>query len=69
MLLFYSIKKKADYEVEIQSLLELKIKNNNYLRQLYKQAYQIGAVYYVARHKTEDLENQIAEVRRKFKVR
>ncbi|XP_042120041.1 coiled-coil domain-containing protein 178 [Peromyscus maniculatus bairdii] len=64
-----SIKKKADYEVEIQSLLELKIKNNNYLRQLYKQAYQIGAVYYVARHKTEDLENQIAEVRRKFKTR
>ncbi|KAL1773448.1 hypothetical protein HispidOSU_004375 [Sigmodon hispidus] len=63
-----SMKKKVEYELEIQSLLELKAKNNSYLRQLYKQAYHIGAIYHLAKHKTDELENKIAEVRRKFKV-
>lgn len=45
------------------------MKNNNYLRQLYKQAYHIGAIYHVAKHKTDEIENKIADVRRKFKVR
>lgn len=57
-----------DYESEIQSLLELKIKNNNYLRQLYKQTYHIGAVFHLAKHKTDEMEDKIADVRRKFKV-
>ncbi|XP_040613830.1 coiled-coil domain-containing protein 178 [Mesocricetus auratus] len=64
-----SIKKKLEYEAEIQSLQELKIKNNSYLRELYKQSYNIGAIYHVAKHKTDELEDQIAEVRRKFKNR
>lgn len=64
-----SIRKKMEHESEIQSLLELKTKNNNYIRQLYKQTYQIGAVFHLAKHKTDDVENKIADVRRKFKGR
>ncbi|KAL6090561.1 hypothetical protein STEG23_024347, partial [Scotinomys teguina] len=63
------IRKKVEYEAEILLLQKLKIKNNNYLKQLYKQAYHIGGVYYVARHKTEEIENEISDVRRKFKAR
>ena len=47
----------------------MKIRNNNYLKQLYKQSYHTGAVYHLAKHKTDELEDKIAEVRRKFKVR
>ncbi|XP_008827083.1 coiled-coil domain-containing protein 178 [Nannospalax galili] len=64
-----SIKKKVEYESEIQSLLEMKIKNKSYLKQFYKQAYHIGAIYHIAKHKTDDIEDQIAEVRRQFKGR
>ncbi|XP_035294635.1 coiled-coil domain-containing protein 178 isoform X2 [Cricetulus griseus] len=64
-----SVRKKVEYGYEVESLQELKIKNSNYLKQLYKQSYHIGAVYYLAKHKTEELENKIAEVRRKFKNR
>ncbi|XP_051058013.1 coiled-coil domain-containing protein 178 [Phodopus roborovskii] len=64
-----SLRKKMEYESESQSLLDLKIKNNNYLRELYKQSYNIGAIYHLAKHKTDEIENQIAEVRRKFKAR
>ncbi|XP_052011617.1 coiled-coil domain-containing protein 178 [Apodemus sylvaticus] len=64
-----SIKKKTDLEDEIHAFVEMKIKNNNYLKQLYKQAYHTGAVYHLAKHKTDELEDKIAEVRRKFKGR
>ncbi|XP_028630723.1 coiled-coil domain-containing protein 178 [Grammomys surdaster] len=64
-----SIKKKTELEEEIHSFVEMKIKNNNYLKQLYKQAYHTGAVYHLAKHKTEELEDKLAEVRRKFKSR
>ncbi|CAO2593429.1 Coiled-coil domain-containing protein 178 [Lemmus lemmus] len=64
-----SLRNKMDYESEIESLLEMKIKNNNYLRELYKESYHIGAVFHQARHKADEIENKIAEVRRKFKVR
>ncbi|XP_075827250.1 coiled-coil domain-containing protein 178 [Microtus pennsylvanicus] len=64
-----SIKKKMEYEFETQSLLELKIKNNNYLRELYKETYQVGAVFHLAKNKTDEIENKIADVRRKFKGR
>ncbi|XP_021070176.1 coiled-coil domain-containing protein 178 [Mus pahari] len=64
-----SIKKRAEMEEEVNSFLEMKIKNNNYLKQLYKQAYQIGAIYHISRHKTEELEDKLADLRRKFKGR
>nr|XP_044990689.1 coiled-coil domain-containing protein 178 [Jaculus jaculus] len=64
-----SVRKKMQYESEIQSLVKVKMKNNDYLKQLYKTAYQIGAVYHVTKHKTEELEEKISEVRRKFKGR
>ncbi|GAB1301486.1 Coiled-coil domain-containing protein 178 [Apodemus speciosus] len=63
-----SIKKKTELEDEIHTFVEMKIKNDNYLKQLYKQAYHTGAVYHLAKHKTDELEDKIAEVRRKFKT-
>lgn len=46
----------------------MKLKNEEYLKGLYKDAYQIGAVFHMTRYKTEELEEKIAEVRRKFQV-
>lgn len=46
----------------------LKLKNEEYLKGLYKDAYQIGAVFHLTRYKTEELEEKITEVRRKFQV-
>lgn len=48
--------------------MKMKLKNDEYLRKLYKEAYQVGAVFHLTKFKTEELEEQIAEVRRKFKV-
>ncbi|XP_004386957.1 coiled-coil domain-containing protein 178 [Trichechus manatus latirostris] len=64
-----SIKKKAEHETEIQSLLKLKAQNNELLKQLYREAYQIGAVFHLTKFKTDELDGKIAEVRRKFKGR
>ncbi|XP_049757570.1 coiled-coil domain-containing protein 178 [Elephas maximus indicus] len=64
-----SIKKKAEHESEIQTLLRLKAKNNELLKQLYKEAYHVGAVFHLTKFKTDELEGSIAEVRRKFKGR
>lgn len=56
-------------ESEIQSLMKLRSKNDEFLKQLYKEAYQLGAVFHLTKFKTEELEEKIAEVRRKFKGR
>ncbi|KAM5218509.1 coiled-coil domain-containing protein 178 [Hipposideros larvatus] len=61
-----SIEKKAELESGIQSLLKLKSKNDDHLKQLYKDAFHIGAVFHLTRSKTEELEEQITEGRRKF---
>ncbi|KAM5305481.1 coiled-coil domain-containing protein 178 [Glossophaga mutica] len=65
----YSVRKKSEVESEMQSLMKMKLKNDEYLRKLYKEAYQVGAVFHLTKFKTEELEEQIAEVRRKFKGR
>uniref|UniRef100_G1L135 Coiled-coil domain containing 178 n=1 Tax=Ailuropoda melanoleuca TaxID=9646 RepID=G1L135_AILME len=64
-----SIRKKSELESEIQSLLKLRSKNDEFLKQLYKEAYHLGAVFHLTKFKTEELEEKIAEVRRKFKSR
>uniref|UniRef100_A0A8C6AT72 Coiled-coil domain containing 178 n=1 Tax=Monodon monoceros TaxID=40151 RepID=A0A8C6AT72_MONMO len=64
-----SIRKKSELESEIQSLLQLRSKNEDFLKQLYKEAYNIGAIFHLTRFKTEELEQKIGEVRRKFKGR
>uniref|UniRef100_A0A8C0LXB9 Coiled-coil domain containing 178 n=2 Tax=Canis lupus familiaris TaxID=9615 RepID=A0A8C0LXB9_CANLF len=64
-----SIRKKSELESEIQSLMKLRSKNDEFLKQLYKEAYQLGAVFHLTKFKTEELEEKIAEVRRKFKGR
>ncbi|XP_036274605.1 coiled-coil domain-containing protein 178 [Pipistrellus kuhlii] len=64
-----SVRKKSEIETEIQNLMLLKLKNEEYLKGLYKDAYQIGAVFHLTRYKTEELEEKIAEVRRKFQGR
>ncbi|XP_030885093.1 coiled-coil domain-containing protein 178 [Leptonychotes weddellii] len=64
-----NIKKKAEFESEIQSLMKLRSKNDEFLKQLYREAYQLGAVFHLTKFKTEELEEKIAEVRRKFKGR
>ncbi|XP_023571510.1 coiled-coil domain-containing protein 178 [Octodon degus] len=64
-----SIKRKVEYESEIQSLLKLTAKNNDYLKHLYKEAYQVGAVFHVTKNKTDEMELKISDVRRKFKAR
>ncbi|XP_007943864.1 coiled-coil domain-containing protein 178 [Orycteropus afer afer] len=63
------IRKKAEYEFEVQSLLKLKANNNEFLKELYKEAYNIGAIFHITKFKTDELEGKIAEVRRKFKGR
>ncbi|XP_059883758.1 coiled-coil domain-containing protein 178 [Delphinus delphis] len=64
-----SIRKKSELKSEIQFLLQLRSKNEDFLKQLYKEAYNIGAVFHLTRFKTEELEQKTAEVRRRFKSR
>nr|KAF6421863.1 coiled-coil domain containing 178 [Rousettus aegyptiacus] len=64
-----SVRKKSVLDSEIQYLRKLKSKNDNYLKQLYREAYGIGSLFHVTRYKTEELEEKIAEARRKFKGR
>ncbi|KAG5195596.1 hypothetical protein JEQ12_011891 [Ovis aries] len=64
-----SIRKKSELESEIQSLLKMRSKNEDFLKQLYKEAYNIGAIFHLTKFKTEELEQKVAEVRRKFKGR
>lgn len=66
--LFFSVRKKSVLDSEIQSLRKLKSKNDDYLKQLYKESYNIGAIFHITKFKTEELEEKIAEVRRKFRV-
>ncbi|ELK28264.1 hypothetical protein MDA_GLEAN10016520 [Myotis davidii] len=61
-----SIRKKSEFESDIRSLMIMKLKNEEYLRGLYKDAYQIGAVFHMTRYKTEELEEKIAEGREDF---
>ncbi|KAG8521639.1 Coiled-coil domain-containing protein 178 [Galemys pyrenaicus] len=63
-----SVKKKAELETEINSLIRLKQKHEDYLKYIYKEGYHIGAVYHLIRFKTEEVEEKIAEVRRRYKV-
>ncbi|KAB0357838.1 hypothetical protein FD754_001994, partial [Muntiacus muntjak] len=62
-----SIRKKSELESEIQSLLKMRSKNEEFLKQLYKEAYNISTVFHLTKFKTEELEQKVAEVRRKFK--
>uniref|UniRef100_A0A2K6D3F5 Coiled-coil domain containing 178 n=1 Tax=Macaca nemestrina TaxID=9545 RepID=A0A2K6D3F5_MACNE len=64
-----SIRKKSQYESEIQSLTMMKLKNEKHLKSLYREAYRIGTVFHLTKHKTDEVEDKIAEVRRKFKGR
>uniref|UniRef100_A0A671G6K9 Coiled-coil domain containing 178 n=1 Tax=Rhinolophus ferrumequinum TaxID=59479 RepID=A0A671G6K9_RHIFE len=64
-----SIKKKEELESEIQTLMQLKSKYADRLKQVYKDSYNVGAVFLLTRHKTEELEQQIAGDKRKFKGR
>ncbi|XP_072805151.1 coiled-coil domain-containing protein 178 [Vicugna pacos] len=64
-----SIRKKSEFETEIQSLLKMRSKNEDFLKQLYKDAYNIGSIFHLTRFKTEEVEQKITEVRRKFKGR
>ncbi|XP_042530934.1 coiled-coil domain-containing protein 178 [Dipodomys spectabilis] len=64
-----SIEKKKEYENEIQSLLRMKKKNSAYLKELYEECYRIGTIFAITKKKTEEMENIIAEVKRKFKGR
>ncbi|XP_011360832.1 coiled-coil domain-containing protein 178 [Pteropus vampyrus] len=64
-----SVRKKSVLDSEIQSLRKLKSKNDDYLKQLYKESYNIGAIFHITKFKTEELEEKIAEVRRKFRGR
>ncbi|XP_023365936.1 coiled-coil domain-containing protein 178 [Otolemur garnettii] len=64
-----SIKNRTEYESEIKSLLRVKAMNDEVLKQLFKEAYHIGSIYHLTRHKVEEVEIKISEVRRKFKAR
>ncbi|XP_057554187.1 coiled-coil domain-containing protein 178 [Hippopotamus amphibius kiboko] len=64
-----SVRKKSELEAEIRTLLKLRSKNEDFLKQLYKDTYNIGAIFHLTRFKTEELEQKITEVRRKFKGR
>lgn len=46
----------------------MKLKNEKHLKSLYREAYRIGTVFHLTKHKTDEMEDKIAEVRRKFKV-
>ncbi|XP_045383660.1 coiled-coil domain-containing protein 178 [Lemur catta] len=64
-----SVKKKTQFESEIKSFTRRKAVNDNVLKQLYKEAYHIGAIFHLTKHKSDELETKVAEVRRKFKGR
>ncbi|XP_008054408.1 coiled-coil domain-containing protein 178, partial [Carlito syrichta] len=64
-----SIRKKGEFESEIKTLLKMKLKYNEYIKDLYKEANHIGTIFYLNKHKTEEMEDKIAEARRKFKGR
>ncbi|XP_047382179.1 coiled-coil domain-containing protein 178 [Sciurus carolinensis] len=64
-----SVKRKNDYESEIQSLLKTRAKNEEFIKYLYKDAYHVGAHFHLAKYKIEELEDKIAEVKRKYKNR
>uniref|UniRef100_A0A2K6PXD2 Coiled-coil domain containing 178 n=1 Tax=Rhinopithecus roxellana TaxID=61622 RepID=A0A2K6PXD2_RHIRO len=64
-----SIRKKSQYESEIKSLTMMKLKNEKHLKSIYREAYRIGTVFHLTKHKTDEMEDKIAEVRRKFKGR
>nr|BAC86407.1 unnamed protein product [Homo sapiens] len=64
-----SIRKKSKYESEIKYLTIMKLKNDKHLKNIYKEAYRIGTLFHLTKHKTDEMEDKIAEVRRKFKGR
>uniref|UniRef100_A0A673TQ43 Coiled-coil domain containing 178 n=1 Tax=Suricata suricatta TaxID=37032 RepID=A0A673TQ43_SURSU len=64
-----SIRKKSEFESEIQTLMKLRSKYDEFLKPLYREAYQLGAAFCLTKSKTEELEQKIAEIRRKFKGR
>ncbi|XP_023063251.1 coiled-coil domain-containing protein 178 isoform X4 [Piliocolobus tephrosceles] len=64
-----SIRKKSQYESEIKSLTMMKLKNEKRLKSIYREAYRIGTVFHLTKHKTDEMEDKIAEVKRKFKGR
>ncbi|XP_045151968.1 coiled-coil domain-containing protein 178 [Echinops telfairi] len=64
-----SIKKKAQHELAIQSLFKLKAENNELIKELYKEAYNVGTLFHLTKFNTDELEGKIAEVRRRFKGR
>ncbi|XP_048219222.1 coiled-coil domain-containing protein 178 [Perognathus longimembris pacificus] len=64
-----SMHKKIEYESDIQSFHRMKKKNSVYLKDLYEESYRIGTIFAITKHKTEEMEDKVAEVRRKFKGR
>uniref|UniRef100_A0A2I3G391 Coiled-coil domain containing 178 n=1 Tax=Nomascus leucogenys TaxID=61853 RepID=A0A2I3G391_NOMLE len=64
-----SVRKKSKYESEIKSLTIMKLKNDKHLKNIYKEAYRVGTLFHLTKHKTDEMEDKIAEVRRKFKGR
>uniref|UniRef100_A0A2K6F4D6 Coiled-coil domain containing 178 n=1 Tax=Propithecus coquereli TaxID=379532 RepID=A0A2K6F4D6_PROCO len=64
-----SVTIQIKFEAEIRSLIKRKAVNDGILKQLYKEAYHVGAIFHLTEHKTDELETKIAEVRRKFKGR
>ncbi|XP_049626875.1 coiled-coil domain-containing protein 178 [Suncus etruscus] len=64
-----SIRKKSEIDSEIHAMLKMILKNDQLHKYLHKRAYQIGALFHLTRYKLEDVEEKIAEVRRKFKGR
>nr|XP_054317181.1 coiled-coil domain-containing protein 178 isoform X1 [Pongo pygmaeus] len=64
-----SIRKKSEYESEIKYLTTMKLKNDKHLKNIYKEAYRVGTLFHITKHKTDEMEDKIAEVRRKFKGR
>lgn len=63
------MRKKSYVESELQRFMMLKLKNEEYLKALLRDAYHFGSVFHLTKYKTEELEEQISEVRRKFQVR
>uniref|UniRef100_A0A2K5E9D1 Coiled-coil domain containing 178 n=1 Tax=Aotus nancymaae TaxID=37293 RepID=A0A2K5E9D1_AOTNA len=64
-----SIKKKSEHESAIKSLTKMKLQNDKHLKNIYKEVYRIGTLFHLSKRKTDEMEDKIAEVRRKFKGR
>nr|XP_054100083.1 coiled-coil domain-containing protein 178 isoform X3 [Callithrix jacchus] len=64
-----SIKKRSEHESAIKSLTKVKLKNDKHLKNIHKEAYRIVTLFHLSKHKTDEMEDKIAEVRRKFKGR